>query len=226
MKKSFIIAMIISLVSLVLALWFILTTEGQVPTNWGLNGEVNSYGSPWYMIIFPTITFFTTLLLYILPKIDPKGDNIRSSGPMLPVITVSVALLMLGIQFFTIWATHGGAIMNINTFVSIALSIMFIAMGYYTPRVKHNYMVGIRTPWTLYSETVWTKTHEEAGKWIILCGVLYLVGIPFPNPVDIIIPTIVTVIIFIGLTWYSYLLYSEEQEAIEAAKKVTKKKKK
>jgi len=218
MKKSFIISMLLSLVSLGVALWFIMTTEGQVPTHWGAGGEITSYGSPWYMIIFPITAFFVTLLMYFLPMIDPKGDNIRKSGPILQVTMFLVVGLMLGIQAFTIIATKGGDIMNMTTFVSVAIGVMFIVLGYFMPNVKPNYMVGIRTPWTLFSESVWIKTHKESAKWMILGGVLYLIGIFFPGPVGIIIPTIVIIFIFIGITWYSYLVYVDEK-----SKKKTKK---
>jgi len=212
MKKGFIISMALSLISFAVAIWFISTTEGQIPTNWGWDGEVNAWGSPWTILWFPCIAIFTTLLMYFLPAIDPKGENIKKSGPILPIIMVLIAALMIGIQGFMIAAVKGSEIMNMTVFISFALGIMFILMGYYMPRVKHNYMLGIRTPWTLFSEKVWNKTHEESARWIILAGILYLLGMFFPEPIGIIIPTIMVIVIFIGITWYSYLLYIQEKE--------------
>jgi uncharacterized membrane protein len=40
------------------------------------------------------------------------------------------------------------------------------------PRFKHNYFVGVRTPWTLANEQVWIKTHAVSGKIFFFGGLL------------------------------------------------------
>lgn len=37
--------------------------------------------------------------------------------------------------------------------------------------------MGIRTPWTLSSETVWKKTHEIGGKLFRIAGIIAFAGV-------------------------------------------------
>jgi len=164
------------------------------------------------MLVFPITSIFVTLLLFFLPKIDPKGDNIRKSGPLLPLITILIAALMLGVQIIIIMAINGADILNLNLFISFVLGILFIVMGYYMPRVKHNYMVGIRTPWTLHSEKVWTKTHQVSKPWMMSNGALFLVTMFVTAPYNLIIPMIYMGIVLIGIVFYSYLLFAKEKK--------------
>jgi len=40
----------------------------------------------------------------------------------------------------------------------------------YLTRVEPNWFVGIRTPWTLSSDTVWRKTHRTGGLLMVIAG--------------------------------------------------------
>ena len=54
------------------------------------------------------------------------------------------------------------------------------------PRVRRNRWVGVRTPWTLASDRVWTETHRLAAYLFVATGVLgllsILIGLPFYFP--------------------------------------------
>jgi len=212
MKKMFIISMGIALVTAIIAGWFLVTTTGDIPHNWNIHGEVTSYGSPWYIITFPITSILVTLLLYFLPRIDPKGENIRKSGPILQIVMLLLAILMFGIQMIIIAAVNGADILQMNTFISLLLGLLFILIGYYMPRIKPNYMVGIRTPWTLHNEDVWKKTHEKSGRWFILSGILYLGGMFLKAPYSILIPTALMLVIMVGIVIYSYILFKENKK--------------
>jgi uncharacterized membrane protein len=217
MKKGFIISLLIAVVTGIIAAIVIKNADGEIPIHWNIRGEVDGYGSPLMLLIFPITSLLTTLLLYFLPKIDPRSDNIKKSGPLLPIIMVLIAALMLGITATIAMAVNGSSISHLMTFVLLALGAIFIAIGYYIPRVKHNYMMGIRTPWTLYSEKVWVKTHKASRNWFISVGALFLVGafLTITSPYhtfNILAPTIYAVIVMIGLVVYSYVLFAEEKK--------------
>ena len=52
---------------------------------------------------------------------------------------------------------------------------MFIVIGNYLPKVRPNYMVGIRTPWTLTSDLSWDRTHRIGGRLFVLEGVVFII---------------------------------------------------
>ncbi|MBT3712650.1 MAG: SdpI family protein, partial [Anaerolineae bacterium] len=87
--------------------------------------------------------------------------------------------------------------------------LLFLLVGYMLRKAKRNWFIGIRTPWTLSSDTVWDKTHQLAGKLFIASGILAMLGVFFgDNAVWF------TLIPILGTTlWlfiYSYLLYQKE----------------
>jgi uncharacterized membrane protein len=52
--------------------------------------------------------------------------------------------------------------------------VLFAVVGNYLGKLPRNYMVGIRTPWTLCNDYVWERTHRFAAP-LFVCGGLALV---------------------------------------------------
>ena len=61
---------------------------------------------------------------------------------------------------------------NINTMVGMALGLLFVVLGNVMGKIRPNWFVGVRTPWTLSSKKSWTKTHRLAGWLFIAMGLL------------------------------------------------------
>lgn len=146
----------------------------KVPTHWNFAGEVDGWGSAWQgAFMMPLIMIGVFLLLILLPKIDPKRKNYAL---MSKAYSSLVLILMF---FFTIlyFATLGTALGYFESFpslVQLAVGAMFILVGNYMGKLKHNYFAGIRTPWTLASEEVWYKTHRMAGPFWVVGGLLFM----------------------------------------------------
>ena len=77
---------------------------------------------------------------------------------------------------YTLWAALGNEL-NINYFTIPAISLLFMVIGIFLPKIKKNYFVGIRTPWTIHSDEVWNKTHQFGGKFFILAGIIILMNL-------------------------------------------------
>ena len=53
----------------------------------------------------------------------------------------------------------------------------FIALlGNVLAKVRRDFSIGIRTPWTIADERVWNKTHRLAAKTCFVCGLIGLVA--------------------------------------------------
>jgi len=86
----------------------------------------------------------------------------------------------ISIYFYTLWAAFG-AKLNINYFIFPVFSLFFIFLGIFLPKIKKNYFVGIKTPWTIHSEETWDKTHQFSGKVFIAAGIISLLGLLLPK---------------------------------------------
>jgi uncharacterized membrane protein len=81
--------------------------------------------------------------------------------------------------FFTVlyFGTLGTALGYFGSFpsmVQLGVGALFIILGNYMGKLKHNYFMGIRTPWTLASEEVWYRTHRMAGPFWVIGGLLFI----------------------------------------------------
>jgi uncharacterized membrane protein len=59
----------------------------------------------------------------------------------------------------------------------IMIGILFIYIGFLMEHAEPNWFVGIRTPWTLSSDSVWKKTHQKGATLFKLAGVVSMIGI-------------------------------------------------
>lgn len=185
----------------------------QVPRQWAMSGEVNSWMSkttlPWLWMLPVALV----LLFKILPVMDPRSDSYRKSRRMWNVFT---ACFTVGFVAFT-WMTElylwgPGAVWQVVPRLLIAaVATGLIALGNYMPRIRQNYTMGAKTPWALADEHCWQRTQRMAGIVFILGGVMLLASILE----DLLLGTGVLVYVFLalllgGIAWvylYSWLVY-------------------
>ena len=118
----------------------------------------------------------------------------------------------MGIVYFATGLANLGYPINIGIVIPTLVGILFIIMGNYMGKIKYNWFIGIKTPWTLSSENVWNKTHRIAGWLFILMGVVMLLMPIFPKEImaPIFFSTIIAVVF--GSFIYSYILYRNEKK--------------
>ena len=183
----------------------------SMPSHWDAQGEVDSWSNKDFgVFFFPILTLGIYLLMTFLPLIDPLKKNYdKFKAPYFWLRVIFIIFFVL-LYFYTLWAALG-AKLNINYFILPAFSILFILIGLFLPKVKKNYFVGIRTPWTLHSEEVWDKTHQFSGKLFVIAGLAALIGVFFTEYAFLIF---ITAILSSALTSviYSYFIYRKIKE--------------
>ncbi|MBM4177203.1 SdpI family protein [Candidatus Gribaldobacteria bacterium] len=147
-------------------------TPDKLPTHWNQQGEIDAYSSKNFaLFFFPVLTLAMYLLMTFLPFIDPLRKNYQQFSLAYFLIRFVLVLFFAFLYFYTLWAGIYGA-PKINYLIIPLISLLLITLGFLMPKIKKNYFVGIRTPWTLQSEDVWQKTHQFASKTFILTGIL------------------------------------------------------
>lgn len=90
------------------------------------------------------------------------------------------------------------------------MGMLFIAIGTLIGKARRNYFVGIRTPWTLSSDSVWAKTHR-LGKWtFIAAGAISIFSTPLGEFGFWVFLGTILLAAFVPVV-YSYLLWKSEQ---------------
>ncbi len=178
----------------------------QVPSHWNAQGEIDDWaGKNFTVLFFPSLTLVIYLLMTFIPLIDPLRRNYHKFAIPYFFFRLTLVLFFCLLYLYTLYSGLGFNI-NINYFIIPAISLLFIIIGAFLPKIKKNYFVGIRTPWTIHSEEVWDKTHKVAGKLYILAGLISLVGLLFINQAIFIFITAIILAALISVI-YSYLVF-------------------
>lgn len=173
----------LALIVLALAIGLVLYNDlpDRIPSHWNSQGEVDSFsGKTFSVLFFPGLALAVYLLMTFLPKLDPlKKNYAKFTNSYYWFRTVMVTFFVL-LYFYTIGAAMGVEL-NINNVILPTLAIVFVFIGLFLPRIKKNYFVGIRTPWTLHSEEVWNRTHRFSGRLFFIAGLVALSGLFFSD---------------------------------------------
>jgi uncharacterized membrane protein len=185
-----------------------------MPTHWNMHGEVDDYSSrPVGAFLMPLIMIGIAALIPVLPKIDPRGRNYEKFDTTYFTIMNATITLMLVIHVFALAAALGSSV-SVGRVVPAAAGLLLIVIGNLLPRVRPNWMVGIRNPWTLSSDRVWERAHRVGGYLMLALGVLLLLSGPLAPPMATVVLALGGVIaVGIGLTVYSYILWRQEKGA-------------
>ncbi|MDD5144740.1 MAG: SdpI family protein [Candidatus Pacebacteria bacterium] len=204
-KKEILPLSLIFTVILVTAIFYPVLPE-KVPSHWNIEGEVDSWSSKNFTVLFfPSLVLGLYLLMTLLPKIDPLKENyLKFIGSFFWLKVIFVAFFSL-LYFYTLWAASGNAF-SINNLIIPAVSFLFVTLGFFLPKTKRNYFVGIRTPWTLSSDEVWDKTHRFSRKVFIAGGLTIFLGVFFKDLTPwFFLATILLAVLFPII--YSYLVF-------------------
>ena len=202
--------LLILLITFIAAIMVYPYMPDQVPIHWNVKGQVDNYGSRLFGTFFlPVLNIIMYVMLIVMPKIDPKQANYSKFGSSYLVIRYALHIFFALIFTLTVFASLGYDI-NISKWIAVGVAILFIVMGNIMGRVKHNYFVGFRFPWTLANEEVWRKTHQVGAKAMVLGGLGSLIGaILTSGSISFVILMIGIFVPMIFTTIYSYLLYKK-----------------
>jgi uncharacterized membrane protein len=182
----------------------------QVPMHFDSHGNVNRYGSPLELLILPGINVLVAIVLYFIPRLDPKKANIVASMPAFRWIRFTIAALLTYIFGITLAASFDPKI-DFLPFIAVGLLAMFFGLGLTISKLKQNYMIGIRLPWTLESEDNWNRTHAFAGKLLVPGSLIGTVFALIFQSASLFIAIGVLMVMVVWTVVYSYRIFGEEK---------------
>jgi len=212
-KRSIVLCCLMILAMVIATACYAPGLPERIPIHWNFAGQVDGYGSRATIWLLPATMIGMLLLGIVLPKISPKDFEVESFASTYSYLFSVVLALLAGIDVLMLHSILTGA----QDFVNLMPTLMFamlILMGNPMGKVRRNFFLGIRTPWTLASERVWYATHRLAGKLMVASGILGLLAVWLGAPgwADLLI----------GLAWavvvgvYSLVVYKRTEGQAKA----------
>jgi len=181
----------------------------MVPSHWNAHGQVNGYAPRWTIpVLIPAIMTVVMLVYAALPWLSPKQFEVAAFRSTYEFIMLATVGFLTYIQGLMIWAAVSGHV-DVGRAVLGGVCLLIALIGNVLGRVRRNFYVGIRTPWTLANERVWNATHRWAAKAFTAAGLVGLGVVVLTNNaylllVVIILPSIASAI-------YSLVIYKSLQ---------------
>jgi uncharacterized membrane protein len=192
---------------------------GILPMHWNAAGEVDGTAakSPLSAFFHLGIIWACFFGMLYLPYIDPKRDKYGKFLDAYRIIRYAIIILLCAISVI-VTATALGYKIPMEKAMPVIVAIEFIVIGNYMGKIRTNWFVGIKLPWTLENEEVWNKTHRLTGRLFVICGIIGIAAIALPG--------MWTFIIFMGSlfgvvvisTVYSYLVYRKIKDGPKNSK--------
>jgi uncharacterized membrane protein len=146
----------------------------QIPVHWNIDGQVDRYGGKFEgLFLLPLFALGLYLAMRFLPKVDPGRANYARFGGAYAAIRTGIILLMAAIHGVVIARTRGIRV-DVSTVVPLLVGALFMVLGALMGKIRPNWFVGIRTPWTMSSKQSWVRTHRLGGFLFIALGAIFI----------------------------------------------------
>jgi uncharacterized membrane protein len=203
--------LVIAAVAVALSIWAYPSLPPTVATHWSLRGTPDGFSSRLVAVfIGPVLIVGITLLFNVLPKFDPRRENYAKFMSTYWLFANAVIAFMLIIHGIVI-ATGLGYTVRVDRLMPLFIGLLLVVIGNYLTRVEPNWFVGIRTPWTLSSDTVWRKTHRTGGGLMVLGGLIVATAAFLPH--SALLPLLIAALIVAAVVpvVLSYVLWKRER---------------
>lgn len=214
MKKNTYWWLVLCLVALPFGYAFYLypSLPERIPVHFNIKGEADGWGSPESIFLGPSIMGFVSLFVFFVISnvkyLDPKryGDaNTDDYGVLGLGIVIFISILSLSILYSIVNES-----LRDGKFVFVLVGLLFSGLGLYFKKVKQNYFVGLRLPWTLEDEANWNATHQFASKFWVLGGILIsLCAILFKGGILLIVFFSILMLMLFFPVVYSYRFFKK-----------------
>ena len=186
----------------------------QMASHWNVNDQADDYIPKfWGVFLMPIISLGMLALFLVIPNIDPLKANIAEFRNIFNLFILLIVVFMLYVHGLTLAWNMGNQSFKMSAAMLPFLGVLFIFIGYMLRQAKRNFFIGIRTPWTLSSDTVWNKTHQLGSVLFMVSGAFAFIGSFLGGMLAfwlLFVPLMCSVVFLI---LYSYILYRNETRA-------------
>jgi immunity protein, SdpI family len=175
-RNYFLIAALLIVATLIVTLIFYPDLPSRIPMHWNWRGQVNRYGDKLEIFLMPAAMVVVVLLFAAMPWLSPRRFEVNTFRSTYLYVMLLALAFMAYIHALHLWVAFSKPL-DMNRALLGASFLLLILFGNVLSRVRRNFFIGVRTPWTLSSEKVWDATHRFAAKAFVLAGLLGLLSL-------------------------------------------------
>jgi uncharacterized membrane protein len=136
----------------------------RVPIHWNLNMQPDHNAPKLALCLFgPGFMALVMVLTWLFPWLSPKRFRIDAFWSTYHQVMLLCFGMMAYLYAAMLWADSGRAI-DMGRAILSGVCLFVVLFGNLMGKLRRNFYLGVRTPWTLASERVWNATHRFAAK--------------------------------------------------------------
>ncbi|MBQ4425109.1 MAG: SdpI family protein [Lachnospiraceae bacterium] len=219
MKKLYKILFIIWLICVAGTVVFLILSPDRIPAHYNFSGEVDRFGSKYENLIWPLFAILLGLFFVLMARRARRAEESANEKILMITGVFTLAFFTLLGFFFMIKALRYDpsaapkmSYDDVNRFVNIGLGVLLVVMGNFMPKARKNAVFGIRTSWSLSSDSVWQKSQRFGGIVTVIGGlVLIILSLFVPGLWNLLVLAVVLTVMIILCTAASRRYYREEK---------------
>ena len=184
-----------------------------IPTHWNINNEIDAWSPKFPGALFiPALGIVMAILFPLLERIDPKRMNyadFRKTWAIMRIALMAFIAFMEVVTFTVAIKPEWNHLVGPSIIGGIGA--LFIVMGNYMGKLRQNWFIGLRTPWTLDDPEVWKKSQRMTGRLFVISGIAMLAMAIYGKIVPVIFFSIIVLVAFVPMV-YSYILYTRKRK--------------
>lgn len=170
-NKNMQLSILIFMVATIIYTIFYTNLPNEIPIHFNSSGEADGYATKLFFYALIAFLFVLHIFVSFMVQKDPKNKNMPSIMIRLTLFTIPILTLLT--TLVTIAYVYELPF-NTTSVIMVFIGMLFLCIGNYLPKVKQNYTMGIKTPWTLSDEVVWNKTHRLGGILFVILGIFMI----------------------------------------------------
>lgn len=147
----------------------------QVPVHWNAHREIDRYGGRASIFMMPGMMVFILALLAVLPSVSPQRFSVDAFSDTYWYCALIIEG-MLACMHGLIMAGTLDRGFDTGRWLLAVTALFMALLGNVMGKVRRNFWIGVRTPWTLANDRVWYATHRLAAKLMVGCSLLGMVA--------------------------------------------------
>lgn len=188
------------------------SAPARIPVHWDVAGSVDRYGGRFEGLLgLPLIALALYLGMRYLPRIDPGRANYARFGTPYAMLRGSVLVMLAGLHaVILLWVLRWPV--DASVAIPVLVGALCMVCGGLLGKIRPNWFVGIRTPWTLSSKAAWVRTHRLGGWLFIALGALFVLSGAFRVRAFGYVVLVAVVTVCLVLLVYSYAVWRTDPE--------------
>jgi len=121
-------------------------------------------------VLGPGLMASIVMLGLAMPWLSPRQFSVENFRTSFERVVLIVVCLFGYLNFAIMWSVVRSGRHDAGQLVIGGICFFSIVLGNMLGKVRRNFFIGVRTPWTLANERVWNATHRFAAWTFVVMG--------------------------------------------------------